>query len=997
MPYPINEIKPNLVNTLNAIEKAVYKKIQPLKITLWKTREPVSFEQRRSGEMKNVVVGDNWGEIWDCAWFHFEGEVPRHAAGEKVVLLIDISGEACLFNAEGCPVQGLTNVSSEFDLSLGKPGKRVVEITDSARGGEIVDLWADAGCNDLFGKYKDRGCLIDAHMAICCEEMRKLYYDFEVLLDLWNNLPENSARAHSIMHSLNNASLVLNEYTEQEVRQARELLSVELNKKGGDASLSVSAIGHAHIDLAWLWPLRETRRKAARTFSTALLMLDKYPDYIFGASQPQLYAWVQEDHPALFEKVRRKVKEGRWEAQGAMWVEADTNISGGEALVRQLLYGKRYFEREFNQEMRVLWLPDVFGYSGALPQLLKKSGVDYFMTIKLSWSIHNKFPHQTFIWSGIDGSEVLAHMPPEGTYNSAASPASIRKAEIEYLDKGIAGECLMLFGIGDGGGGPGEEHLERLDRERNLEGLLPVKQEPSIDFFDRLSSRRARLKKWQGELYLEKHQGTYTSQARSKRCNRKLEIALRELELVSVLAQLLENHPYPSEKIEALWKELLLYQFHDILPGSSIQRVYEESLSRYGQMEREIGAMLNEAYKKLTCSGPSVFNPLSWKRNEWVWLGDAWVKVGAEPMGFTVFDKEACRYVGKEASYPRATRSSLENDILSVSFNQDGSIRSIFDKEMNREILSPEQSGNKLTVYHDPGDAWDFSIQYAQRPSLSCGLISSEAHIDGPKGQISQVYRFGDSRIEQDIILMEGSRRLDFVTRVDWRESLKMLRTSFPLQLRALEATCDIQFGSVKRPTHDNTGFDMARQEICAHKWVDLSEPDYGVALLNDCKYGYSVNERTLDINLLRSPKYPDESAEQGLHEFTYSLYPHVGDHITGKVNRAAYELNMPLTIHAKADDRNAFQGGNFSFIQTGNGHVVIETVKMAEDSNHVILRLYECHGTSAAAKIKFGLQPRQVMLADLLEQEKLPLELDGRETTLSFKPFEIHTLKILF
>ena len=997
MPYPIKEIKQDLINTLGAIEKAVYRKVHPLKITIWKTKEPVPFEERCSGERKSLEIGDSWGEIWDCAWFHFEGEIPREVNGKKIVLLIDISGEACLFDEKGCPVQGLTNVSSEFDLSLGKPGKRVVELTNSAQGGEIIDLWADAGCNDLFGKYKDHGRLLEAHIAVCGEQMHQLYYDFEVLLDLFHNLPENSARLHSIMHSLNEASLVLNEYSEEEARLAREILSVELEKKGGDASLSISAIGHAHIDLAWLWPLRETRRKAARTFSTALRMLERYPDYVFGASQPQLYQWVKEDYPELYEKIKQRAKEGRWELQGAMWVESDTNVPGGEALVRQLLYGIRFFKQEFDREMRVFWLPDVFGYSGALPQLLKKSGVDYFMTIKLSWNIYNKFPHHTFLWAGIDGSEVLAHMPPEGTYNSAASPTSIHKAEDEYLDKGIADECLMLFGIGDGGGGPGEEHLERLKREHNLAGLIPVKQESGIEFFDRLSRKRQNLKKWQGELYLEKHQGTYTSQARSKRYNRKLEIKLRELELLSVMTQLLKDYTYPAGKLEALWKELLLYQFHDILPGSSIHRVYEESLSRYAQMEEEIDAMLEEAYITLDLCAPFLFNPLSWRRKEWVWFEEGWIQIDAGPMGYTLVDKEMCRHYETGSQYPKAAQSSLENDILLVSFHQDGSIRSIYDKEQKREILDPGQAGNKLTVYHDLGDAWDFSIQYQQRPSASCELISSESSVDGPRGQLLQSYRYGSSRIEQKIILTQGSRRLDFVTRVDWQESQKMLRTSFPLQLKALEAACDIQFGSVKRPTHGNTGFDMARYEICAHKWVDLSEADYGVALLNDSKYGYRVNENTLDLNLLRSPKYPDEAADQGIHEFTYSLYPHAGNEVAGRVNQAAYELNMPLKLQSRKMGHTAASATDFSFIRAGSEHIVVESIKKAEDSSHIIVRLYECHGTTAAAEITLGLPPKELWLADLMEQEQIPLELCGNGVSLMFKPFEIHTLKILF
>jgi alpha-mannosidase len=996
MPYPMKEIKLDLITTLSAIERAIYRKIQPLKITIWKTREPVPFEQRCCGEMSNLNIGDSWGEIWDCAWFHFEGKVTSDSARKKIVLLIDISGEACLFDDNGCPIQGITNVSSDFDLSLGKPGKRVIEITDFARGDEIIDLWADAGCNDLFGKYKDSGSVMEAHIAICSEVMRELYYDFEVLLDLTKNLPEDSARLQSIVHSLNKASLILNEYTDEEAKKAREILSMELDKKGGDPSLSVSAIGHAHIDLAWLWPLRETRRKAARTFSTALQMLDKYPDYVFGASQPQLYEWVKEDYPALFEKIKIKIKEGRWEVQGAMWVEADTNISGGEALVRQILYGKRYFKQEFNKDIRVLWLPDVFGYSGALPQLLKKSGVDYFMTIKLSWNIYNQFPHHTFLWSGIDGSEVLAHMPPEGTYNSAALPSSIHKAETNYIDKGIATECLMLFGIGDGGGGPGVEHLERLKREQNLNGLLPVKQEPSIQFFDQLNKKRSYYKKWHGELYLEKHQGTYTSQANNKCYNRKLEIMLRELEFVSILAQLKNEYIYPAEKLEELWKEVLLYQFHDILPGSSIQRVYEESQNRYETIKDNLGDLLKEAYRNLELTSPFVMNTLSWKRTEWVWFKDHYIKVEAKPMGFTVLDSDTCEKQLIKYQSPIVTKNSLENEILRVILNQDGSIGSIYDKEMKREVLNPGQPGNKLTIYHDTGDAWDFSIQYQQRPAMSCKLISSKAFVDGPKAFITQVYQFGSSQIEQKIILMEGSRRLDFVTHVDWHENHKMLRTSFHFQLKTMEANCDIQFGLVKRPTHDNTSFDMAKYEICAHKWVDLSEVDYGVALINDCKYGYSVNDSVLDLNLLRSPKYPDENADRGIHEFTYSLYPHEGNVVTGNVVQTAYELNMPLRV-LQQNHTCDLKDLDFSFIRTDNKHIVVETVKKAEDSDDIIIRLYECHGTSTSAALKFGATPKNIMLTDLMENEIKHLEMCGNEVNITFTPFEIHTLKIRF
>lgn len=992
MPYPINEIKPKLKNTLVSISKSVYAPIATLQVEMWKTREPVPFDERLTGEHRKVAIGESWGELWDCAWFHFKGTVPETAKGAKVVALIDLSGEACIFDSQGCPVQGLTTVTSDFDYTLGRPGKRVVDITSNASGGEEIDLWADAGCNDLFGKYQDHGTLKEAHIAICNENMRMLYYDFEVLYNLMINLPEKSARAFSIMHSLNEASLVLNEFTDKEAILAREILAPQLNKKGGDPSLSISAIGHAHIDLAWLWPLRETKRKAARTFSTALMMMDKYPDYIFGASQAQLYAWVKEEHPALYEKIREKIKQGRWEVQGAMWVEADTNVSGGESLVRQILYGKRFFRNEFQKDMKVLWLPDVFGYTGALPQLLKKSGVDYFMTIKLSWSVHNKFPHHTFIWEDIDGSRVLAHMPPEGTYNSAASPASIKKAEYEYLDNGIAPECLLLFGIGDGGGGPGEEHLERLARERDLYGLAPVTQEPSINFFNRLNNYRPKLKTWRGELYLERHQGTYTTQARNKRYNRRLETDLRELEFISMLAGLLKGYTYPAQKIESIWKEVLLYQFHDILPGSSIKRVYDESLERYKILEGKVASLLDEAYEALGVTGPAVFNTLSWKRCEWVKHNGEWFNVTVPSMGCSPLVSQA----EKHPLTMKADTNLLENDKLKVTFNEDGSIKSIYDKKNGKEAIAPGSAANKLTVYYDDGDAWDISIQYPQRPAGNFVLQSTGVSLDGPMAELIQTYTYGSSRLEQHIILMYGSRRLDFVTKVDWHENSKMLRVTFPVNVSALDATCGIQFGSIKRPVFANTSFDMAKNEVCAHKWVDMSEPDYGVALLNNCKYGHYVHENVLDLNLLRSTSYPGVDADRGLHEFTYSLYPHAGDHIAGNVVQKAYELNMPLRIvlpHAAAQSEQE----PISLVEVDRQNIIVETVKKAEDSNDMILRLYECNGMSTTASLKFGISPRKIVPVDLMENEIGDPAEYRNSATLSFKPFEILTIKLIF
>jgi alpha-mannosidase len=982
--------KRDLRATLQRIEQAIYTPITELAIEAWVTPEPVPYAERQSGRHSVLRIGQSWGKLWDCAWFHFTGRVPESAAGQAVALLIDLSGEASIVDDEGCPILGLTTVSSEFDLRLGRPGKRVVPLSDRATSGEEVDLWADAGCNDLFGKYQDSGTIKEAHIALFHKEMQKLFYDFEVLYELLDQIPPEKARHQRILFALQQAANELFEYNEEEAQRARTLLAGELAKSGGTPSLTVSAIGHAHIDLAWLWPLRETIRKGARSFATTLALMERYPDYVFGASQPQLYQWMKDHYPQLYAKIKKRVAEGRWEAQGAMWVEPDTNISGGEALVRQVLYGKRFFREEFGTDPHMLWLPDVFGYSAALPQILKKAGVDYFLTIKLSWNTINMFPHHTFFWQGIDGSRVLAHMPPEGTYNSSAAPRAIAAAETTYADKAVSEHCALLYGIGDGGGGPGVEHLERLAREKNLDGLAPVVQEPMERFFERLAQEPNHYKTWVGELYLEKHQGTYTTQARNKRYNRKIELALRELELVATLAHLTGNYHYPTQELAAIWKEVLLYQFHDILPGSSITRVYDESLARYQQISEQIEHLTRQAQQILTRQTQrdvvSAFNPLSWERQEWLQIANRWQHVTVPSLGYAVIDS-----TGSHAQPALlATPETLENERLRIQFTSDGTIASIFDKEHQREVLAEDQQANRLALYYDDGDAWDFAIGYDDRAPRYFKLVETAAHVDGPQAVVEQQYRFGQSTLRQRIVLMAGSRRIDFVTSIDWHEQNTMLRTSFPVSVSASEATCDIQFGSIKRPTHRNTSWDMARYEICAHKWVDLSQSDYGVALLNDCKYGHKVLENVLDLNLLRSPGYPDPQADRAHHECTYSLYPHAGNHIAGKVVQAGYELNVPLRVLAGEPQTDLI---TFAHLDVEN--VVIEAVKKAEDGDDIILRLYEATGATTRATLTLNVNPGAIWKTNLLEEPEEKLSFTHNSVELALKPFEIVTLRV--
>jgi alpha-mannosidase len=998
---------------INLVGQAVYIPIAPLEIHAWCTREPLPYQMRTQGEEHTFSVGDKWGYLFDCAWFHFTGVVPDSAIGMPVVLLLDVNGEMCVFDEQGNPMRGLTNVASEYDYSLGTPGKRVLPITPKAKGGESISVWADAGCNDLFGRIQGDGKIKDACMAICNETVRELYYDYEVLLDLLKVLPENSPRYQQILVGLTEVNHLLYRGLPDSAEEARAVLRPLLAMRGGDPSLKISAVGHAHMDLGWLWPIRETKRKGARTFSTAIANMEKYPQYIFGASQPQYFLWMKENYPELYARIKQKVAEGRLEPQGVMWVEADTNIAGGEALVRQILYGRRFFRQEFGVDVRYLWLPDVFGYNGNLPQILKKSGVDIFATQKLSWSLINHFPHHSFRWQGIDGSTVLAHMFPEDTYNSPGLPRSVRKIEQNYRDSGFSDQALMVFGIGDGGGGPGEEHIERLERIQNLEGLSPVKQEWAAAFFDQWRTQADRFPTWVGELYLERHEGTLTTEARNKWYNRKMELGLRELEWSAVLANIISGAPYPSGWLQDTWREVLLYQFHDILPGSSIKRVYDESLARYQILYQGIIDRLAQNDRQLAENIPTtgmetpvlVQNSLAWERTEWVNINGRWGRVSVPSMGYAVLDFQDF----KNPEGLSATSTSLENDILKVTLAPSGAVASIFDKRCQREIIPAGQAANRLAVYGDLGDAWDFAMDYAEQTPRYMALIASEPRLDGPRAILQQTYRIGYSELVQEIVLTAGSPRLDFITRLHWRTPQAMLRTSFPVDIHADQATYDIQFGHIRRPTHRNTTWDLARDEVCAHKWADLSQRDYGVALLNDSKYGHKVKGNVIDLNLLRSVPYPgsrvaDEPADpaepndvytdQCDHVFTYALYPHLGDHGDGRVAQAGYELNVPLRS-TSLPKQLGNQPQRASFLQVDTPNVLIETVKQAEDNQSIIIRLYEAEQRTVKANLIFGFPVISCAEVDMMEENPVSLTVVDLTLRIELKSLEIKTIQV--
>lgn len=633
-------IKEKLQYAEDVLKDSVYERLVGLDMSYALTQEPVPFRERLSLSYAPIREGEVWSNsLWDCGWFHITGDIPQAPAGRTLYFAFDFEGEGCVFSSDGTPLRGITNVSSQFSLRLGFPGKKYIRVSEIAQEGKKADLWIETGNNDLFGNLRT-GTVKECAVVTCDEARRALFYDYAFLLDLAESVPEDDPLHYTLVYALEKVALLATKRMSAEtIGTCRAILRPHLERKNiADPLLKFYAVGHSHLDLAWLWPLRETRRKAGRTFSTALANLKEYPDYIYGASQPQQFEWVKQDYPALYEKIKAAVKEGRFEVQGGMWVEADTNVTGGESLIRQFLYGTRFWKEEFDKEVHTLWLPDVFGFSGALPQIIRGCGCENFLTIKLSWNMVNEFPYHSFRWQGIDGSEVLAHMPPEGTYISSASPKALRAAAGNYAQRGLSKNAMVLYGIGDGGGGPGRQHLETVAREGSVYGVPDVVNATSETFFRELRKETDALPVYKGEIYLEKHQGTCTSQSDIKYYNRKIENALAGYEFAQVVTGSADHAAN-----DRLWKEVLLYQFHDILPGSSIRRVYDESVARYRELLGEVTERTRATYAG---SGDAlcVCNTTSYLRRETVKAEGKWYFVEAAPYSVTQLTKECKKF-----------------------------------------------------------------------------------------------------------------------------------------------------------------------------------------------------------------------------------------------------------------------------------------------------------------------------------------------------------------
>lgn len=1043
---------------------AAFQDAVPLEVGVFQCEQPISFAEAARQSYIAPGAEFSWGPVWSTAWFRIRGKVPSRLGGRTTVLRFSTGTEATLWR-DGVPRQGL-DVNHDC-----------ARLFESPRGGETFELFVEAACNRPFGillfpwecpeehrRWSEArpGRLEYCELAAFDETAWRLWQTFEFARQILRATSEDAAEARVLLHALEFTSRVAHPAAAPtKAKPALDMLTAALSGRTNGAATRCIAVGHAHIDTAWLWRTRETRRKCIRTFSTVLRLLEQHPKFHFICSQPQQYAWIETDAPAVFSEIAQRVHEGRWEPAGAMWIEPDCNLPCGESLVRQVLHGMRYWHDRFGStgRQRMLYLPDTFGFCPALPQIMRLAGLDTFLTNKLSWNDTTDFPYLTFVWRGLDGSEVVAHQMPGGDYNSDNRPEMLLRGHRKALrlsrttgsDASEDRLWLQPYGYGDGGGGPSELTLLRADLSRDCPGLPSVEHGSASQFCERLHRRRNQrraagddLPIWSGELYLEFHRGTYTSQAWLKRANRELESALRVAEWLSCFG------PRPAAPADVVadqcaldraWKLLLLNQFHDILPGSSIAEVYDDARVELAEVRataaqliaKGLAAWHAELHPRASAATWWIANPQSRPAAGVIECGGGLSYVSGVPaLGVAPLDAVTC------ATPPPVvvTDQSLSNGLIEVTIGNCGRITRLRCARSGREAGARREHGrraplNELVLYPDvPGhyDAWEIVRHDRQQglpqdgPADHCRVV--ERH--PLRAAIEIERRLGkSSRIVQRYVLEAGSPRVDVLTRVDWHESRTLLRTVFPVDVHAAWATCETAFGYVQRPTHANTPFEQARFEFPAQRWVDLSEPGFGVALLNNGKYGHSCRENELGLSLLRSPVFPDPKADQGAHEFIYSLMLHAGDWRAAGVDHHAEALNTPLRVwRAPTEPSDAARPSAspvgtpslqpwapFELTTEGAAGVEMVACKWAERGELTetqsaavhgirILRLVETRGGRGTIQLRWGWPVSNVIAVDLLER---PISIPGLRhdasaglTRLTIEPFEIRTLAVI-
>jgi alpha-mannosidase len=981
------------------LQSRIYAQVHPLAELLVSERldDRISYtDAQKLTSFRPAQFGEQFGPLWSTFWFRCRAVVPDAWKGRRVDLLWNTFAEGTLW-VDGRSIQGLNHepVTGEG------PTRRDATLATKAKGGESIEFQVEMACNGLFG-WEDvwptpytrisRFVLEQAEIALFDDEAWELYNDFAVLQALEAEQSKgdlDKTWSGTLLAELNRFANLYDAQDRATWREGSKILKALYKNHNGTRVHECSAIGHAHIDTAWLWPLAETQRKCERTFSTQTAYMVQYPEYRFACSQAQQYDWIKQRNPDLYERIKKRVKSGQWVIVGGTWIEPDCNIPSGEALVRQFLVGQRFFQKEFGVTCGEFWNPDVFGYNGQLPQICRGAGITRFLTNKLSWNRFNKPHHHTFTWEGIDGSEVLTHFPPTEDYNAVVTVEQMRKGARDYKDHDRSTQSIVLYGFGDGGGGPTRLMIERLKRYEDLQGLPRTRMTNTEEFWERLEKDITDRTRQVGELYFEYHRGTYTTQAATKRGNRKSEILLHDAEFLSAIAHRLNGYQYPAEQLDHLWKLVLLNQFHDILPGSSITLVYEDSARHYAEIERAATALIQSAADAV---GGGIINTTAFAREEVIEVNGslAMVQAPAYGIGQVVASNEASVFILQEAS----GEVILENEYLRAALQPDGSLTSLLLKYSAREALSGP--GNQLLIYEDDPTAWkawDVDPFHMEMESVCPAATSVEVVQQSPlRVEVAFERKIGrTSSMRQVVRLDAAARRLEFHCDVDWQEENRMLKVAFPVNVRAMNATYEMQFGNVERPTHFNTPYDLARYEVPGHRWSDLSEHGFGVALLSESKYGFSTYGNTMRMSLLRSPKRPDPEADMGKHLFVYAIMPHAGGWREAGVVAEAACFNMPLRIPSQ---NAAASQSSFAWVEEDT-NLVLDTIKKAEDSDALILRLYECHGSRGTAVLKLGFAAAEAVLCNLLEEAGKPLEVIDNAVALTYTPYQVITLRI--
>ncbi len=995
------------------LPKHFYKKLGAAEAAGFVTSEQLDAEEAAKRNFVRMSSGTRWGAKWEYGWFKVAFTAPPEAEGRRLVANINVGGE------------------STYWIAGRMVGMKGPVLSRSAKAGEryevLVEAYAGHGPRKCGGgpvpidretvpePGPTQAAVGEVSFGIWEEDAFQLHFDVETLALLRDNIDPESLRVQEIDAGLRDFSVIVDlelPYDEkmESIRKGRERLKPLLECTNGSTMPTMYAFGHGHLDVAWLWPLAETERKIGRTLSNQLEVIAEHPEHRFLQSQPHLLRMAKRLYPELWERIKAAVKSGNIIVDGGTWVECDTNISGGEALVRQFIHGKRFFKEEFDFESELLWLPDVFGYSGAMPQIMRGCGVKYFATAKIYWNYHggDSFPRTTFVWEGIDGSEVFVNLMND--YNAMTSPDKLIGRWNERPQKDGYSTRLYPFGWGDGGGGPNRTHAEFLKRAADLEGCPRVKIAAPIDYFRDQTRRGWPDVRYVGELYFQAHRGVFTSQAKTKKLMRTSELALREAELWGVAAAALGGYALPAAGFDAAWKTVLLNQFHDILPGSSIHRVYEEAeaeLEGAVEFARKAAADAQGALAS-GAEGVTVFNSLSWDRTALVELPEG-VSGAADGSGNALPTQESGGKTLAEVAVPScgwatvkpadtsdaeggatASAKSLENEHLRVEFGSRGEITSIFDKESGRELAAGPC--NDLRMFKDvPSafDAWDIDSTYMSTPVELPEEAEIEVASAGPLvASLKIARRLHDSEMRQEVSLRRGARTVEFKTTVDWNERHKLLKVAFPVNVHAHEALHEIQFGHIARPNHFSRQFDEDRFEVPQHRWTALVEGARGFAVLNDCKYGVNVLGNSINLTLLKSALFPDMTADLGRQEFTYAFHAWNGPFAESRVVREGYELNCPVATAAG-------DGGTRSLFEVDAPNVVIEAVKPAEDgSGDIIVRLYEAMRTATRCRLSTSLDAKSATRTNMLEEPEGNLEFADCAVELDLRPFEIATVR---